>query len=85
MTVKPLIHPIGFYSCILNAKRKAHNFRFDFHGRAAPFKIEFIYIYTREYTWHPPTNTLNVLRVQISLKAQSQIIKKKNNGNYCES
>ena len=56
---------------ILNAKRNAHNFRFDF-CRTATLQIKFIY--SREYTWHPSTNTLNVLRVQVSLKAQFQLI-----------
>ena len=50
---------------ILNAKRNAHNFIFDF-CRAAALQIEFIY--TREYIWHSSTNTLNVLQVQIVLK-----------------
>ena len=66
-------------SYILNAKSKAHNFRFDFCHTAA---LQIKFIYTREYTRHPATNTLNVLRVQISLKGNLKL--SKNNEYYCE-
>ena len=64
----------------MNAKRNAHNFRFDF-CRTAALQIEFIY--TKEYTWHPPTNQLNVIKFKFHWKSNLSL--SKNNETCCKS